>query len=356
MKKHLFLVAAFLAFPFFASAQAGPQVLVGQGIVDHTFNMAGSAYPSNFTATWTYTLGTGLTGTTTTAYLYGTYGSQTSSQNYPAILFLYSFADSQYSTATSTCAQFFVNYPSGNPFPAQDGYIQLNPTNGTGCVMNPHAYYKAQIQFSNGINPSGPTFPMVIRGVDYSTKNYSIEYGTDVASTSRPFFPMFSLDGGSWTLIATSSASSFSLSGAQAFCNDAFASSTGIGASLGNGLCVSLGFLFIPSSNAVDDFVGIPLQIAQTFPFSWLVQMRSLLEASTASTSDSFVSVESNFGTTTGHGGFYVQNLYLVSTSSMARFFPDSLRNTFKTVLGVGFWMLGALFLYRKLNNVWHTT
>jgi len=364
----IWIVLAFMLAPAFAHAQSGPNLVLGQGQLNATSTETANGAVSE----WQVFVGKGYSGDVTQLVLgLGGIGSSGSAgePQFAGAFFggirqasttgnMYA-VDSDCNMAASTTDQLSSGFPSGSAF------VALHPVSETnnGCTLDPTKYtsvwfyvyrthsinsYWADYSYGSLTNSKGWNWTRSV--------NQALDCSNPASgqTCNTGWYPYFSLLGPGWSLIPTTTSTGVLFSGAIDFCNEALASSTGIGATIANGACIAGGFLFIPTSASLETFMSIPQSISQTFPFSWLAQMRTLLESSQASSTDNFVSVHSSFGTSTSP--FYIQNLYLVSTTSAASFLPDSLRNMFKTILGVGFWMLGALFLYRKLNNVWHTT
>jgi len=359
-KLHIKLAAFTLLFFGVAlnvHAQGKDILVAGQGIL--STSIATTTSSSQYEAK----IGTGYNGTTTLAFMKYTFDKHSSYNYGVGDLTLLEYSDSSYSINTNTCT-WNNQYNSGaNPdFPnGQDSvtltnthYVQLEPINlsFTDCHMDPSRYYKVRITFvANGSD----TDNLVYYGTDNPNITWTVTKTAGPADFEHPnFFPMFALTGNGFQITPTSGPEStgYDLSGAQAYCNSAFASSTGIGATIGNGLCVSLGYLFIPAEGSFTQFQQIPESINGRFPFSWIGNMRTILEGANASSSDNFINLGINFGTTTQKLGF--TSLTIISTSTLDKYFPSTMRTAAKTLIATALYLGLAYAIYRQLHGIWN--
>jgi len=329
-----------------AYAQSGPLVILGQGYV----NATSSDQSPPGVATYSIYVGQGFVGSSTSAVVSV---KHTSTTGVDLRVDIDSYSDSAYQNSVGTCTW---DNTGGNTGTA-DGFVQLThlfQQISGGCTLNPANYLKISLTYSS----VGTRIPYIYGGTssfhNYPNCTSANSFPDCHDSHVSSFFPYFNVLGGSWSLLGTTTSSGVFFSGAVDLCNNAFASTTGIGATIGNGICIAAGFLFVPNSDSVQAFFGIPQSLGNTFPFSWLVQIKNILAGATASSSENFISIHTSVGTSTS--SFYIADAELISTSSLATFFPDSVRLPLKTTLAVGFYLLAAGFLYRKLNNVWQTT
>jgi hypothetical protein len=242
---------------------------------------------------------------------------------------------------------------------------QTTEFNG-GCTLRPDLYTRVivGIPFGHFVNSSWVDyyFGSVTNNKGYhwsSTFNSALDCGwsnTDPNSVPcrTDFFPYFSVTGGSFSLVPTTTSSGVFFSGAQAFCNAAFASSSGIGAEFSNALCIAGGFLFIPTSDSLAAFQNIPAVIGSSFPFAYITQIRTILAAAQASSSQNFINLTLPFGTSTQILG--INNLAVISTSTFSKYVSDSQRNSMRDLLAAVFYLSAAAFIYREIQRVWQTT
>lgn len=359
IKKATYILSTFLSLglcgvaffvPFHAHAQA-PLLLFGQGQVDAATS-TGSVNLSNFSQS----IGIGqnyITGPIQTVNLFGTIPAVA---NDSATVYIDQATSTDFSHfGTGSCV-----FDSVGVAPVTDAFFQLThiqSQSGVGCNLEAGDYVRVTLQIHtlSGTSPFSQ-----IRGSRTNSKGWAwcdpaITYfcGAPPSATST-FYASFSLLSNNFQIVPTTEASGVGFSGAVAFCNDAFASSTGIGSTIGNGACIAAGFLFIPTPASVSAFQDIPNSIQQAFPFSWVSQMRTILAASQASSTENFVNLSINFGTTTAKLG--LSTVDIISTTTISKYLTEGQRNAIKALLAAVFYLGAASFIYRSLQNIWQTS
>ncbi len=143
----------------------------------------------------------------------------------------------------------------------------------------------------------------------------------------------------------------------QVWCNTNFSTSSGLLDNLGQSISLAICnvgvFLFVPDTGIVNNYTnGWTLLTTKHFPFSWITQMRTILESYTATTSQNFPTVSLAFGTTTKAVG--ISTLNVIGTTSLSQYMSDDTRNAAKLLLTVSFYLTAFAFIYRDLQRVWH--
>lgn len=355
MKKYIFVLAFMLvlvnpAYAQIASISQGDQSTPSSGNLTDGFD------------TWSMFVGNGYTANTTGAVITTAYdafgnpsgefrvdilsspdGIETSGAfvtNYGDCTYFNSASGGVHTQGFSEVAVLFQNNNSGDP-ESRDA-----------CEIWPDRYYDIVITIHRD--------PSVFNSFVYygspvnDRPSWTIVNTVDGASgsVSPIYIPQFALEVNGFTISPASSTSAFDIIGAQQFCNAAFASSSGIGASIANGFCIVAGFLFIPSSSAITSFLIQKDQLLTHIPFSWINQSRMILEGYTASSTANFINLTLPFGTSTEALG--LTSLTVVSTSTLSHYLPDSTRNAAKALIAVFFYLLAASFIYRDVQRIWH--
>lgn len=311
----------------------------------------------------TMQIGNGYSGTTTSAVLgiSGTYPGYSSSFTPSGLEVAYeAFTDNTYSVSAGVNGCEFDNSSTdiqgGQAVPygviqllGQAGEPIINPSPDD-CVMNPSYYYEVIVGYyikNTSFGTGSGQFQYL--GSPTNSKGWSVFYS---ASTTNVILPYFALIGNSFTISPTASSSSFDLSGAQAFCNSQFGSSSGISDQIMNGVCLVTGFMFIPSASSISSFADDETALTAREPFSWITQARSLLEDQSASSTDNFINLSLAFGTTTQVLGISTVNV--ISTTTLSHYLPDAQRNALKGLITLMIYLLAAAYIYRDMQNIWH--
>jgi len=240
------------------------------------------------------------------------------------------------------CTGFVAEYRStelGNASttPTTDFFLTL--TSISTATLNPSTtYYLALVGVGAPLNYKART--------NYSEDfmyGYLTAEGTGESLPISPGLPGFTDYG-----IATSSQA--------VYCYQNFASSTGfmdsVGLSISQGICNVGVFLFIPSSASIMGWNSNLNSLSSRAPFRWIGQMRTSLEGLTASSTDNYINLTLNFGTTTAILGF--TQLTVISSTTLSKYYPDSIRTSTRNLIGIVFILLGVSFIYRDLQRVWH--
>jgi len=315
------------------------------------------------TATYQYAafLGTGFGGSISHGFMTYTYTKVGAYAYGVGDLNIIRYTDSSYTTlATTTPCEFNNQYNGGANPDFMNGesshlppptFVQLDPINKSfnTCTILPTDY--VQIVATLGQNTSSVQ-DLVFYGTNTPNPSWGVSYAGNASST-QPFFPQFALTGGSFQITPTASSSGILLSGAVDFCNNALASSTGIGAVISNGLCVVTAFLFVPSAEAVQGFNNNQAILLSHEPFSWFAQTQALLTGMTASTSESnYVNLTLDFGSSTQ--ALKMQKLTVISTSTLSQYYPDVIRNLAKDLIGFIFILLAMSFIYNEIKRIFN--
>jgi len=331
------LLLFFFATPVFA--QSGHFVLLAQS------NVASSSAVLSSDVTWGLGIGNGWVGTSTGAFVAdSSYGnSGTVFNTYQTEVMVSSYNDAGYTSHVSDC----VFADTSHSYVQSTFFHQLTSYTGD-CVFNPSLYYVVYTFFAG--SSSGITSHSYF---GLSSTALLPTYFT-VQASSGPVVPYFSLVGDGFQITPTASSTGLFFSGAQEFCNSAFASSTGIGATIGNGLCIGLGYLFVPTPASIQAFQAIPSTLGATPPMSWFGQIKGILDTAEASSTDNWVNLSIDFGTSTQVLKF--TKLDVISTTTMSRYLNDSTRGLIKNLLSVSFFLLAAGLIYSQVKGIWRTS
>lgn len=137
------------------------------------------------------------------------------------------------------------------------------------------------------------------------------------------------------------------------YCQGSYPNSgSSIGDAFGFAMCTVAGFLFVPQQQAIQQFTNVKDQLGGKFPFSWIGDVQARLTGYTASTTQNFINLNLNFGSSTQALGF--GTLDAISTSTLSRYYPDTIRNTFKTMIAWVFYLLAITFIYRQVLRIWN--
>lgn len=140
-----------------------------------------------------------------------------------------------------------------------------------------------------------------------------------------------------------------------AYCYQNFASSTGfldsVGLSISQGFCNVGVFLFIPSQNSLNQFTALSGTLETKMPFSWFFDVRTLLAGAEASSTGNAASLSFTFGSTTT--ALKPITVDALSTSTISKYYPDSVRNAALFLMAVAFYMAGLTFIYLDISKHW---
>lgn len=341
----LFWAAFFIPTAF---AQTGHFVLLNQSNLSTSTSQTYGFTFSDFTIQ----IGSGYQGTTTSAFASFLITNYNSSQQ--NVTFTLSGDDSSNCVYDLNHNPNFINGNTIGDNPVQLYFAtQVPHSDGvSGCTFEPQVTYTIDIFYRWWSSLASPPIPFYLRGAPTNTTGWIVTPGGQGASNVA--VPQFAIAADNFQISPTASSSGFFLSGAQAFCNDQFSSSTGIGASITNGLCQVVGYLFIPTPLSVQSFQDIPLSLESTPPISWFTEIKNTITSEEASTTDNFINLTLNFGTSTAILGF--NDLTVISTDTIARYLPDSTRVDLRNLIAVTFYLLTASLIYFQIKNLWKST
>lgn len=346
------LVGAFV-LPSHAYADS-PQIWAGQGVVSATSTYHGSSAAQ----VYTYYLGNGYTASTTSAVAAAKIVGGTGIQEYRIDVVTYS--DSGYSSSVGTCT-----YDNGTAIGTVDGFVNLShlfQSLGQGCVVTP-ADYVAVIITANDTTGTFGNQIQYTYGSPVKNRGWASCFnGNPVTSCNETsFFAYFSLIGNGWSLTASSSESGWDLSGSTAYCNSLFASSTGIGYDIMNGLCTVGGFLVIPSQSAVTQFQQLPDQFSNRFPISWFGSLQTLIASLQASTTANYPTYSYNL-TAYASSSPYISDILpsgsilITNPTFIQNLAPDSTWSTIRYIIATILWIGFAYFVYHKARQLFAKT
>ena len=332
-----------------------PALSLAQTVQPTGFLLASQGISSTATTTcpmgggdcyFTY-IGNGYTGTTTGIYTTETF-TIPADVGYRADLL--GFTNSGYTGSPFTDCVFTLQTPAT----AGDRvFVQYNANGGADCQLNPSLYYV--------VDTYGGTGGSYLWGVAAATK-FPVTYLYLPVSGGIPAYggwaPQFALVANGFQITPTANSTGLFLSGAQEYCNSQFGTSTagvfGIGTDIANGFCQAAGYLFIPTPDSIQAFETILVNLGNTPPISWFGEIKDTIEASDASSTDNFINLTINFGTSTQVLGF--QSLTVISTTTIRRYMSDDTRKSFRNLIAVVFYLATASFLYYEIKKLWRTT
>lgn len=321
--------------PNFAFAQTpGGFLLLGQGIV------ASSSPADQGTATdiYTYAVGNGYSGTTTGAFL--------SASWVPAGGEHVNFDLEIHDDTGGVC-----NFNANNIATPPDNFQQLTFAScaGTGSLaFVPTKSYQIVIQITM---TAGLASSFVIRGGE-NTGKYGGAQGNPYDTDFDPYFAIVA-DG--FQITPTDSSSGLFLSGAQTYCNSQFGSTSGIGATIANGFCVSLGYLFIPTADSLSQYSNLTIQLSARIPFSYFTDTYGILTGAVGSTTQNFPSYslalsDIDFSSSTPIGPLLPSNLVFLSSTTIGRYLPAGMHDTMFFLAEAAIWVTVMFHLYHRIR------
>jgi len=343
------VVSAAFLLPSIASAQLGHFVIISQG--DQATGETGATVSSHFhSAEWYIDIGTGWQGTTTGAFLNASWtdiGSPYS--NYPLV-----FRIDEGSIGSKACEFRGVGSPPLSGDNAR-GATQLTfntCSGGASLVFDPTKHYYLDIIYQWTDTQAGN---FKYYGSAVNTKPWTATPQAFTSIDNPQFIPYFAIVGNGFQITPTQEDSGVFFSGATAFCNDAFASSTGIGSYIGNGFCLALGYLFIPTPASLQQFGDVMTVFPNTLPFAYYYDVQTILDNATASTSENFktFSIDFNsvdFATSTAMGHILpTTNFEFLSSTTISQYVSPSMHDTLFFLARSGIWVTVMLVLYRRI-------
>lgn len=166
--------------------------------------------------------------------------------------------------------------------------------------------------------------------------------------------PYFVMAGEVGTLVPEITSSQFDLSGAFTFCNDLFASSTGIGATIMNGLCVVGGYLFIPSYSSIQGFSDLLSVSEDKIPFSYYYDFADILNGSSASSSSNFTALSldlrgTGVGSTSPWANVLPSSFAYLSSTTITTYVNPTLYDLLFLLMRSAIWIAVLFHIYHRL-------
>lgn len=268
---------------------------------------------------------------------------------------IYGYFNSSYSGSSTQCT-----YTSNNI--AVSGFTQFTTLNTDisfggrdGCVMYPDMFYSVNLgitsQYTSGsvIGVSGSESPSFFPA---GATAY------DAGGTGfLPFIPQFALVTGNFQITPTTNDTGWFLSGAQAFCNSQFGTSTGgingIGTDIANGLCQVVGYMFVPTSASVSQFSDLEPLLAQKLPFGYVLGVQSTWDSLTASSSNNVPQYSINLGalgigSTTALGNILPNQMDLLSSSTINKYLPTGVHDTLYSLAEIAIALVAVAGMYEE--------
>lgn len=341
------LAVFFFALP--VQAQSGHFVLVQQGkLPDQTPYTTGILQ-------FEVRIGTGYVGTTTGAFM-AVSGVSNTTASAPASLVIVGYPLSSYTGTSLTCRYDMRNQPAGsysatstNPFMQLDFQQEVDPG---ACTFRSSYYYK--VQMTSDFSNAGIFNPGSVGGL------YGWVPPTGWATTTATisnFFPYFTIVADGFQITPTASSSGLFLSGAQEFCHSQFGSSTSFGSDIGNGICIAVGYLFVPTPESVQAIPNLQTSLALHAPFSWVYGTISTWNTLSASSSVNLpiYTVDSSkfdFSSSTALGSILPSSITLLSTSTINTYLPAGIHDTLYTLASFAIALSAVGYMFSRTRKI----
>jgi len=343
MKKAAQLLTVFLSSvvsaAFFIPLAAQAQIIlpVSQGVQDVSDNQFYSDH-----STWSIQIPhQSFTGTTTGAFLVFDTGGVAYDRNYQSATAQLTCGATTASYTTDTATYWGNVIPSSQPSLLDNGSPVFFDVSDQTCTVS--IDYTLIAGHPNKFDYYGEAS---------STHPNWIVSGSGVASNVG--VPYFSFATNGFQITPSASSLGIFFSGAVAFCNSAFASSTGIGAYIGNGLCVALGYLFVPTPESILQF-GVIGDAAKTrLPFSYFYGIADIFQGLSASSTQnfpvySFGLSQIDFASSTAMGPILPSNLEFLSSTTINKYMPVGMHDLLYNLMVLVIWVDVAFVLYHKI-------
>jgi len=212
-------------------------------------------------------------------------------------------------------------------------------------ILSTSGYGGDSCNFEESAVPLYWKFSIFVSGTSIS----SIEING--AGTNSPYFVY---SGSYLDLVPTITSSQLSLTGAVDFCNAQFASTTGIGGTIMNGLCVVGGYLVIPSYSSVENFSTTMSTAQEKIPFSYGYEIASIFGALTASSTQNMPTyviplAAIDFASSTPMGSIFPTSLDFLSSSTIETYLPDGMHDLLYNFAIFVIWIEAAYLIYHKV-------
>jgi len=142
----------------------------------------------------------------------------------------------------------------------------------------------------------------------------------------------------------------------QVYCNQNFSSSTGLLGGLAQdfsiGLCNSLVFLFAPNSQSLNQFQQLQVVAETKIPFSYVFGLYNvyLTDSSTSTTNLPTFAIEfPSLGSTTPLGDVVPTHIEFFSTTTISKYYPDSIRLSFLFLGSLAIWIFTIIGMYHRV-------
>jgi len=284
----------------------------------------GCSFP-NYTELATFEVPTSMT-LTAASFFYGSFYSETGANTTITL-----------GVASTSVSGLIYSFALANNFdPDVDVFLEIPYVSGTNVLVSGYTY---------SIIGCDNTADVTTRS--NLSSDFVFGYLTSDGISSVPLVPGIT----GFTDVGISTTSQ------QIWCNQNFSTTTGLldnlGQSISLGICNVGVFLFVPNTSAISQFTtGWTTLTTSNFPFSWITNLRDILDAYVATSTENFPSLTIAFGTSTSILG--MTSLEVISTSTIGTYLSDSTRESIQLLLATIFYLLAASFVYRNLQNVWH--
>jgi len=283
-------------------------------------------------------IGNNWVGTSTGAFI--TASTTTLYTSTQVRLDLQAYPNSSYTGIVADCIyeRTVPTTPGRNKFELSKIYEVSN-----GCTFDPTLYYQVVI-----FNPNGSTKTQ-FWGSNINLHGWQVIDEQSIGIGG--WIPEFDIVGNGFQINPTTADSGIYLSGAKGFCNDAFASSTGIGSTISNGFCIALGYLFVPTPDSINQFGDLGLQLQGRIPFSYFYDIQNSFNSQTASSSSmQSLSISlPDISSSTPLGSLYPTNIGILSTTTIDKYLPNNIRVSMLFLASAAIWVSVGFMLYRRI-------
>lgn len=130
-----------------------------------------------------------------------------------------------------------------------------------------------------------------------------------------------------------------------------------------SGICQALSFLFVPDPSILQQYVDLFATSSSSgffsrFPASYAAGISGAFGSLSASSTGNAALLEIDFSTvdpaTSTPFGPLLPDAVLLSTSTIARYYPDPIRNTMNGLIGFGLWLALATDIFFTVRNRMH--
>lgn len=185
------------------------------------------------------------------------------------------------------------------------------------------------------------------------------EIATDAFSRFYGFISESANASGGFSLGATIFPGGISTSSAAIECGANFSTSTGfldtVGQSFSLALCNVGVFLFVPSTNSLQQWQGFASTTRGKIPFSYYYDFQGILNGSSASTTDNFqglsIDLASVYASTTPLAAVIIpSHIDLLSTTTVSKYVSSGMHTTLMFLASSAIWVMVLMHLYRRIR------